>query len=80
MTAGLAAPYRMNADKTPEQCVLEWARNKELVAQFERLTGVNLQLRGASIELMVDEAPRKRIENAFKLRGIVGALLAASSR
>ena len=41
---------------TFEQCVMECARNKELIAGFDRLSGTNLQLRGAPIELMIDEA------------------------
>lgn len=41
---------------TFEQCVIECARNQELIQGFDRLTGTNLQLRGAPIEIMIDEA------------------------
>jgi hypothetical protein len=41
---------------TFEQCVIECARNQELIKGFDRLAGTNLQLCGAPIEIMIDEA------------------------
>lgn len=38
------------------ECVMECAGNSELVAEFDRLSGSNLSLKGAKIELMIDEA------------------------
>lgn len=42
-----------------EQCVTECAKNQELIQQFDRLAGTNLQLKGAPIELAVDKATGK---------------------
>jgi hypothetical protein len=39
-----------------EQCVMECARHPELIQQFDRLRGTNLQMKGAPIDLMVDQA------------------------
>lgn len=38
------------------QCVLECARNRELVEQFDRLTGSNLSRRGTAFQLLIDDA------------------------
>lgn len=37
-------------------CLMECAANKELVREFDRITGHNLSRKGAPIELMVDDA------------------------
>lgn len=47
------------------QCLTAAASNKELVAQFDRLTGHNLSRTGKPIELMVDDACG-RTEEALK--------------
>lgn len=44
------------ADDFFRQCLGAAASNKELVAQFDRLTGHNLSRTGKPIELMVDDA------------------------
>lgn len=41
---------------TFRECVLECAKNMELVKSFDRLKGTNLSQRGSQIELMVDQA------------------------
>lgn len=41
---------------TFEECLLHCAGSKELVEQFDRLTGSNLSMKGSPIELMVDRA------------------------
>jgi len=38
------------------ECVHACAANRELLSEFDRLNGTNLSLKGAPIELMVDEA------------------------
>lgn len=47
------------------QCLGAAAANKELVAQFDRLTGHNLSRTGKPLELMVDDASG-RTEEALK--------------
>lgn len=44
---------------TFEECVMECAKNQELVKEFDRLAGTNLQLKGAPIELAIDKATGK---------------------
>jgi hypothetical protein len=44
------------------QCLREAAANKELVAQFDRLTGSNLSMRGAPIELEIDRTTGRQRE------------------
>jgi hypothetical protein len=41
---------------TFEECIIECAKNQELIKEFDRLVGTNLQLKGAPIELAVDKA------------------------
>ena len=47
------------------QCLTTAASNKELVAEFDRLTGHNLSRTGAPIELMVDDTSG-RTEEALR--------------
>lgn len=50
-------------------CVGAVASNKELLAEFDRLNGTNLSLRGAPIDLAIDEATgRQKDEIAALLR------------
>ena len=51
---------------TFEQCLLECARVPELLREFDRLHGTNLQLKGPPIILMVDEATGKQREDMAK--------------
>ncbi len=41
---------------TFDQCVIECIRNRELVAEFDRLNGANLLLRGTGLDLQIDLA------------------------
>lgn len=41
---------------TFEECLLECGKNAEMVKQFDRLRGTNLQLKGSPLELAVDDA------------------------
>ncbi len=41
---------------TFDQCVIECIRNRELVAEFDRLQGTNLSLRGNWLDLQIDLA------------------------
>lgn len=52
-------------------CVLECSRNRDLIAQFDRLTGSNLSLKGAPIELMVDEATGKLADDVRQFTAFV---------
>jgi hypothetical protein len=47
---------------TFEDVLLECGRNKALVAEFDRLTGHNLSMRGTPVERMVDEATGRTAE------------------
>lgn len=38
------------------ECLQLCAGNKELVSEFDRLTGSNLSLRGSPIDVMIDQA------------------------
>lgn len=38
------------------ECVLETAKSRELLEQYDRLNGTNLSMRGSAIEIMVDQA------------------------
>ena len=40
---------------TFEEVLMECARDKTLVAEFDRLTGHNLSIKGAGIERMIDD-------------------------
>lgn len=46
-----------------QQCLKAAASNKELVAQFDRLTGHNLSRSGKPIELLVDDASGRTEES-----------------
>lgn len=39
-----------------ETCLMEAAKNKELVQQFDRLHGANLSFKGSSLELAIDKS------------------------
>lgn len=41
---------------TFEEVLMECAKNKTLVAEFDRLTGNNLSLKGSALERMIDDA------------------------
>lgn len=41
---------------TFSECVLECTKNKELIAEFDRLNGTNLSLRGSNLDLQIDIA------------------------
>jgi hypothetical protein len=43
-------------------CVREVAASKELLAEFDRLNGTNLSLRGSPIDLAIDEATGRQKE------------------
>jgi hypothetical protein len=53
---------------TFEECVLDCAANKELVYEFDRLTGHNLSMKGSPIVLMIDEATGK--QRGGSVRGV----------
>lgn len=39
-----------------EMCLIEAAKNKELIKQFDRLHGANLSFKGSSLELAIDKS------------------------
>jgi hypothetical protein len=41
---------------TFDECVIECARNKDLVAEFDRLTGSNLSMKGTGLDVNIDIA------------------------
>ncbi len=41
---------------TFSECVREAAANKELVAEFDRLNGTNLSLKGTNLDVQIDLA------------------------
>lgn len=41
---------------TFNECVLECAKDKVLVAEFDRLRGTNLSLRGTGLDVQIDVA------------------------
>ena len=45
-----------------ESVVLECAKNKTIVAEFDRLTGYNLSMRGGGLELKIDEVTGRQDE------------------
>ena len=45
---------------TFKECLMYCAGNKELVAEFDRLSGSNLSFKGAPINIMVDQATGKQ--------------------
>lgn len=56
---------------TFEQCVMKCAANKELIQQFDRLAGTNLQLHGAPIELAIDKATGKLADDVRRFVSFV---------
>lgn len=48
------------------ECLMEVASNEEIVKEFDRLRGTNLQFQGSNIERMIDEATG-RIEHDLAL-------------
>ena len=49
-----------NGRVTFAEIVFKCAESKALVAEFDRLTGANLSMKGNGLELMIDEATGKR--------------------
>lgn len=69
--------YKLNAARkdglTFIACVFEVSGYTEFVREFDKLCGCNLSLKGAPIELMVDEATGKLesdMKNSCNLSGI----------
>lgn len=56
---------------TFEQCLMECAGTPGLIAEFDRLTGSNLSMRGAPINVMVDDATGKTDEDLRKFVAFV---------
>lgn len=56
---------------TFEKCLMECAANQELIKQFDRLRGTNLQMKGAPVELMVDEASGRLADDVGKFVSFV---------
>ena len=47
-------------NNTFKECLMYCAGNKELVAEFDRLSGSNLSFKGAPINIMVDQSTGKQ--------------------
>ena len=47
-------------------CLMECARNQELIKEFDRLRGTNLSLRGSPIEIEIDKSTGK-LDSDLKL-------------
>ena len=56
---------------TLKDCVVHCAGVPELVAEFDRLTGSNLSLRGTSLDLMIDEATGRQREEMREFTAFV---------
>jgi hypothetical protein len=56
---------------TFNECVLYCAGSRGLVAQFDRLTGSNLCMRGTPVDLMVDEATGRQREELVRFMAFV---------
>lgn len=49
-----------------KECLLECSKNKSLIAEFDRLNGTNLSLKGSQLELMIDRATGRIDEDLHK--------------
>ncbi len=47
-------------------CITYAANNKELIAQFDRLHGANLSFEGTPLDLMIDEASGRQVDDIKK--------------
>lgn len=60
---------------TFEQCLMECAGTKELVAEFDRLNNTNLSMRGSAIDLRIDAATGRMAADIAKFTEFVAEFI-----